>query len=83
MSAPSGRVYSAYDKEYQARPEQVKKRVMRNSARRLMIKKHGKSALKGKDVDHKRGTKAGNSASNLQIISKSTNRSKKSPPSEV
>jgi hypothetical protein len=77
MSAPSGRVYSAYDKAYQARPEQVKKRVMRNAARRMMIKKHGASALRGKDVDHKRGTGAGNGASNLQIISKSANRSKK------
>jgi len=28
-------------------------------------------------VDHKRGTKAGNGASNLQIISKKANRSKK------
>ncbi len=77
MAAPSGRVYSEYDKKYQARPEQVKKRVMRNAARKMMIKKHGKAALKGKDVDHKRGTKAGNGASNLQIISKSKNRSKK------
>jgi hypothetical protein len=42
-----------------------------------MIKKHGKAALKGRDVDHKRGTKAGNGSSNLQIISKSANRSKK------
>lgn len=76
MSA-SGRKYSAYDKEYQARPEQVKKRVARNAARRLMIKKHGKAALKGKDIDHKRGTKAGNGPSNLQIMSRSKNRSKK------
>jgi len=73
----SGRKYSAYDKEYQARPEQVKKRVARNAARRLMIKKHGKAALKGKDIDHKRGTKAGNGPSNLQIMSRSKNRSKK------
>jgi len=77
MSAPSGRVYSDYDKAYQARPENVKKRVMRNAARRLMIRKHGKAALKNKDVDHKRGTKAGNGSSNLQIISKKANRSKK------
>lgn len=75
MSAPSGRVYSEYDKAYQARPEQVKKRVMRNAARRMMIKKHGKAALKGKDVDHKRGTKAGNGKGNLRIISSSKNRS--------
>jgi len=77
MAAPSGRVYSQYDKEYQARPAQVRKRVLRNAARKLMIKKHGKTALKNKDIDHKRGTEAGNGASNLQIISKSANRSKK------
>lgn len=77
MSAPSGRVYSDYDRKYQARPEQVRKRVMRNAARRLMIKKHGKAALRGKDVDHKRGTEAGNGSSNLRIISRSANRSKK------
>lgn len=77
MAAPSGRKYSAYDREYQARPEQVRKRVLRNAARRLMIKKHGKAALKGKDVDHVNGTKAGNKPSNLRIISKSKNRSKK------
>jgi len=77
MSAPSGRVYSAYDKKYQAQPAQVKKRVARNAARRLMIRKHGKAALKNKDVDHKRGTEAGNGPSNLQVISKKANRSKK------
>ena len=77
MAAPSGRKYSKYDKAYQARPEQVKKRVMRNAAHRLMVKNHGKAPLKGKDVDHKRGTEAGNGASNLRIVSRSKNRAKK------
>ena len=76
MSA-SGRKYSAYDKKYQAQPAQVKKRVARNAARRLMIKNNSKAALKGKDVDHKRGTEAGNGTSNLKIMSSSKNRSKK------
>ena len=35
------------------------------------------AALKGKDVDHKRGTEAGNGASNLKIMSRSKNCSKK------
>lgn len=74
----SGREYSAYDREYQARPEQVRKRVARNAARRMMIKKHGKSALKGKDVDHRNGNATDNSGSNLRIRSRSENRGDKS-----
>lgn len=77
MAAPSGRKYSAYDREYQARPEQVAKRVARNKARRMMIRKHGKAALKGKDIDHKDGNATNNSKSNLKIMSRSANRSKK------
>lgn len=77
MAAPSGRKYSEYDREYQARPEQVAKRVARNKARRLMIKKHGKGALKGKDVDHRDGNPTNNSRSNLRIMDRSTNRAKK------
>lgn len=73
----SGRVYSEYDKEYQARPEQVKKRVARNKARRMMISKHGKSALNGKDVDHSDGNATNNSSTNLKIMDRSQNRAKK------
>ena len=47
----TGRDYS-YDKAYQKSPKQVANRVARNKARREMIKKHGASALKGKDVGH-------------------------------
>lgn len=73
----SGRKYSAYDRAYQARPEQVKKRVARNAARRLMIRKHGKAALKGKDVDHKNGNATDNSKGNLRIRSRKENRADK------
>lgn len=73
----SGRVYSAYDKEYQARPEQVKKRVSRNAARRMMIQKHGKAALKGKDVDHKNQNATDNKTSNLRLEKISSNRARK------
>lgn len=77
MAAPSGRKYSEYDREYQARPEQVAKRVARNKARRLMIKKHGKAALKDRDVDHRDGNPTNNSRSNLRIMDRSANRAKK------
>lgn len=72
----SGRVYSDYDREYQARPEQKKKRAARNAARRMMIKKHGKAALKNKDVDHSDGNPRNNSKSNLKIMGRSENRAK-------
>ena len=74
----SGRTYSAYDREYQARPEQVRKRVARNAARRLMIRKHGEAAVRGKDIDHKNGNATDNSASNLRIRSRRENRGDKS-----
>ena len=76
----SGRVYSEYDKKYQARPEEVHKRVLRNKARREMLRIHGKAALKGKDVDHKKALEAGGSGarSNLRIRSASSNRADKS-----
>jgi hypothetical protein len=76
----SGRVYSAYDKKYQATPEEVHKRVMRNKARREMLRIHGKAALKGKDVDHKKALSAGGSGamSNLRIRSVHSNRADKS-----
>lgn len=73
----SGRVYSNYDKEYQARPEQVAKRVKRNAARKMMIDKHGKAKLKGRDIDHKNKNATDNRPSNLQIMSRSANRAKK------
>lgn len=68
--------YRAYDKAYQKRPEIRKAKANRNKARYLMIKKHGKAALKGKDIDHKDGNPQNNRRSNLQIMSASKNRAK-------
>lgn len=74
----TGRDYS-YDTEYENRPEQVRNRVKRNRARREMAKKKGKSAIKGKDVDHKKPLSKGgsNSSSNLRVTSKKKNRGRK------
>lgn len=67
-----------YKKEYKAsrRPDRRLDNISRKRARRLMIKKHGKSALKGKEVDHKNMNPRDNSSKNLSIKSRSANRKK-------
>jgi hypothetical protein len=68
------RDYAKEYREYQGTPEQIRRRARRNRARRLMIKKFGKSRLRNKDVDHKDGNPMNNSYSNLRIMSKAKNR---------
>lgn len=66
-----------YKKEYEnyhSKPEQRARRSSRNKARRLAVKKHGKAAVRGKDVDHKDRNPMNNSSSNLRIQSKKENR---------
>lgn len=62
---------------YQGSPEQIKKRSMRNKARREMEKKGLVHKGDGKDVDHKtplvKG--GGNGKGNLRVVSASDNRS--------
>lgn len=67
-----------YKKEYKASrtPARRKANIMRKRARRLMIKKKGKAALRGKEVDHKNNNPTDNSAKNLRVISKKANRKK-------
>jgi hypothetical protein len=71
------RDYAAEYREYHSNPEQKKNRAKRNAARRMMARKHGKSALRGKDVDHKDGNPHNNGNSNLRIESMSVNRGRK------
>jgi hypothetical protein len=59
---------------YQGKPSQIKRRAKRNAARRKMVKKHGKAALHGKDVNHKKPGSLSNKASDLSIESKKRNR---------
>jgi hypothetical protein len=71
-----GPTKAAYDKAYNARPEQVKKREMRNQARAELAKDGKVKKGDGKDVDHKKmldgnGT---NAKSNLRAIPKEQNR---------
>ena len=68
------RDYKKEYREYHSKPEQRARRSSRNKARRLMIKKHGKRAIKGKDIDHKNRSPMDNRLSNLRIQSKKENR---------
>lgn len=62
--------------KYHASPDKIAERQKRNRARADMVKKHGKAALRGKEVDHKDGNPNNNSKSNLQITSRHYNRVK-------
>jgi len=64
-----------HSRTYKARPEQVKKRVMRNKARRVLEKEGKVRKGDGKHVDHKRPLRSGgsNSRSNLRVQSASKN----------
>ena len=66
-----------YKKEYESyhkKPEQRRRNDARKAARRLMVKKHGKAKLAGKDIDHKDRNPRNNSTRNLRIQSKKVNR---------
>ena len=67
---------AAYDKAYNARPEQVKKREMRNQARAKLMKEGVVRKGDGKDVDHKRmlDTGGSNDRGNLRVRSQTENR---------
>ncbi len=64
------------DRGYNHRPDIIKNRSERNSARRIMANKVGKKAIEGKDIDHKKMVKDGgtNALSNLRIQSPHKNR---------
>jgi hypothetical protein len=68
--------YARHYRDYQGSPSQIEKRSQRNKARREMEKSHGKTALAGKDVHHKKRIAHGgsNSKANLGVASVSRNR---------
>ncbi len=68
------RDYAKEYRDYHSKPEQKKRRAGRNAARSLVIQKKGKSAVAGKDIDHKDRNPRNNSMSNLRIQSKRENR---------
>jgi hypothetical protein len=67
---------AAFDKAYNARPDQLKKRAARNAARRELIKDGVVKKGDGKDVDHKKMLDSGgtNARSNLRVTDQKTNR---------
>jgi hypothetical protein len=79
MVAPSGRVYSKYDLAYSRRPAIKHRHAEQVKARRWAIKKWGKEAVKGKDIDHILALKGGGSTTmkNIRIRSIHANRADK------
>lgn len=65
-----------YQKAYNARPEEVKKRVANNAARREAIKEGRAKVGDGKDVAHKKSLENGgtNAKGNLVVQDRTTNR---------
>ena len=68
-----------YKREYksnQASPKAKKDRAARNKVRRAKIKELGKTALKGKDIDHIKPLRSGGSKklSNTRIRASSANK---------
>ena len=65
-----------YQKEYNARPEEVAKRVKNNAARREAIKDGKAKVGDGKDVAHKKSLKngGGNGKGNTTVQERATNR---------
>lgn len=76
MANKGGPRKAAYDKAYNARPEQVEKRMARNRARAKLMKEGLVKKGDGKDVDHKVPLDRGgsNDRSNLRVVSKTKNR---------
>ena len=67
---------SKRQRAYNGSEEQKKRRAERNASRREVVKKVGKAAAKGKDVDHVNHNTSDKSSSNLKLMSVSKNRAK-------
>jgi hypothetical protein len=74
-SSPDYRRNYQTENKYKAKPEQIKKRVERNAARRKMEAAGKVRKGDGKDVDHKNGKTSDNSMGNLRAIPATKNRS--------
>lgn len=71
------RDYKKEYNDYQGTPEQIKRRTERNKDRRAAEKRMGKSALRGKEVDHINAPRTGSLAgAKTHVIDKTANRKK-------
>jgi hypothetical protein len=72
------RDYKKEYEDYHSKPEQIKNRTLRNSARKEMENEGKVSKGDGQEVDHKKPLSKGgtNAKSNLQVIPMKDNREK-------
>ena len=72
------RDYKQEYRDFHGKPEQIANRSARNQARSTMEKAGRVRKGDGKEVDHKRPLSkgGGNSAGNLRVVSRTTNRQK-------
>jgi hypothetical protein len=73
---PRVRDYAKEYRDYHGKPEQIKRRAERNSARAKMEAAGRVRKGDGKDVDHKDRRTSNNSRSNLRVMTASKNRSR-------
>jgi hypothetical protein len=76
IAMPTARNYKKEYRDFQGKPEQIKRRAERNTARAKMVSAGRVRKGDGKDVDHRDRNTANNSKSNLRVMSKSANRSR-------
>ena len=76
MANNGGPKKAEYDRKYNQRPDQVKKRMARNRARAALMREGVVHKGDGKDVDHKVPLDRGgsNARSNLRVTSQKKNR---------
>lgn len=69
------RNYKKEYKNFQGKPDQIKRRASRNKARADAVKSGKAKKGDGKDISHKNGNPMDNKPSNTKSVSKKSNRS--------
>ena len=74
---PTKRNYKKEYSKFHSSTKAKKDRASRNQARRVLAKQGRVKKGDGKDIDHRNGNPRDNRKSNLKVISRKRNRSKK------